>query len=114
MGHNKTDRPLGTGSRALEEVALGEHRSPPNASLAATLAEHSQRFNDILSAVLDIKTTLEPKIDVLRMDMGHLQEDHKKLKEREEATETTVSDMRPSVADATSHSRALQKEVSQL
>ncbi|KAJ1131530.1 hypothetical protein NDU88_009866 [Pleurodeles waltl] len=111
MGRNQTDRPVASGTRAQEEVVLGEHRSPPNATLAAALAEHSQRFNEILSAVLDIKTTLEPKIDALCIDMGHMREDHKKLKERVKATESTVSALRPTVADATSNIRALQKKV---
>ncbi|KAJ1154244.1 hypothetical protein NDU88_006998 [Pleurodeles waltl] len=43
--------------------------------------------------------------------MGHLREDHKKFKERVEATENTVSDMHPSVAKAASHISALQKQI---
>ncbi|KAJ1163227.1 hypothetical protein NDU88_003690 [Pleurodeles waltl] len=77
MDRYRTDKPGATGSETLELVAPGEHRNSPDASLVVPLAEHSQRFNDILSAVLDIKTTLEPKIDTLRIDMGHLREDHK-------------------------------------
>ncbi|KAJ1185073.1 hypothetical protein NDU88_001868 [Pleurodeles waltl] len=94
-----------------EDDTLEEHRRPPPAFLVATLAEHSQRFNEILSAVLEIKTTLEPKIDALRIDMGHMREDHKKVKEQVEATGSTL---RPTVEDAISHIRALQKEVTQL
>ncbi|KAJ1094095.1 hypothetical protein NDU88_007179 [Pleurodeles waltl] len=111
MGRNKTDRPVASGSGGS---CSGRTQKHPNASLAEPLAEHSQRYNDILSAVLDINTIFEPKIDTLRIDMGHLREDHNMLKEQVEATETTVCIMRPSMADATSHIKALQNEVSQL
>ncbi|KAJ1093484.1 hypothetical protein NDU88_006584 [Pleurodeles waltl] len=114
MGRTKTNKPGEASSGAQDKVALGERRNFLEASLAATLTEYTQRFNDILNAVLDIKTTLEHKIDALRINMGHLREDHKKLKERIEAAETTVSNMRLLVADATSHIKALQKEVIQL
>ncbi|KAJ1127336.1 hypothetical protein NDU88_005739 [Pleurodeles waltl] len=63
-----------TSSGMHKLVNSGERRNSPDASLAATLAEHSQRFNDI-------KDTLEPKIEALCIDMGHLREDHKKLKD---------------------------------
>ncbi|KAJ1081915.1 hypothetical protein NDU88_002087 [Pleurodeles waltl] len=110
MGRNRTEKPGATGLGTCKLVEPGERRNSTDTSLAATLAEHSQRFNDILSAVLDIKATLEPKVDALRIDMVHLREDHKKLKDRLEATENTVSDMPPSMTDATSQIRALQKE----
>ncbi|KAJ1141427.1 hypothetical protein NDU88_007760 [Pleurodeles waltl] len=64
----------------------------------------------ILNAVQSIKSTLEPKIDALRIDMDHLREDLKKLKERVATTESTVSELRPSLADATMHIKDLQKE----
>ncbi|KAJ1216802.1 hypothetical protein NDU88_004401 [Pleurodeles waltl] len=46
--------------------------------------------------------------------MGHQREEHKKLKERVEATENTVSDMSPSASEVAFHINALQKEVAQL
>ncbi|KAJ1189688.1 hypothetical protein NDU88_006430 [Pleurodeles waltl] len=58
----------------------------------------------------DIKSTLEPKIDALRIDIGHLREDRKKLKDRVETTEKTESEMHLKVADATTHINDLQKE----
>ncbi|KAJ1118383.1 hypothetical protein NDU88_006574 [Pleurodeles waltl] len=114
LGCTKIDKPRAAGTGAQEVVALGEQRNSPDTLLVATLAEHTQKFHDIMNAVLDIKTTLEPKIDALRVDMGHLREYHKKLKGRVEATENTVSDMRPSVVDAASHISDLQKEETQL
>ncbi|KAJ1134676.1 hypothetical protein NDU88_001125 [Pleurodeles waltl] len=62
----------------------------------------------------DIKATLGPKIDVLQIDMAHMRGDHKKLKERVDATESTMAALRPTVLDATSHIRALQREMTQL
>ncbi|KAJ1205940.1 hypothetical protein NDU88_001359 [Pleurodeles waltl] len=79
-------------------MVQGDRRNSPDASLAGTLPEHSQKCNDILNVVLHIQTRGKPKIDALRIDMGHLHEDFKKLKERVDATENTVSDMHPSVA----------------
>ncbi|KAJ1201096.1 hypothetical protein NDU88_004911 [Pleurodeles waltl] len=81
----------------------------PDALVATILAAHTQKFDDILNAVQSIKSTLEPKIDVLRIDMGHLRENHKKLKDLVATTESTVSELRPSLADATMHIKDLQK-----
>ncbi|KAJ1195666.1 hypothetical protein NDU88_004934 [Pleurodeles waltl] len=68
----------GLETRVVEELMLGERKGSRDYSLAITLVEHTQKCKDILNAVLDIKTTLEPKIDALRIDIGHLREDHKK------------------------------------
>ncbi|KAJ1186610.1 hypothetical protein NDU88_003391 [Pleurodeles waltl] len=81
--------------------------APQAEPLSATLVVHSCRFDEILAAVLGIKTTLEPKIDALRIDMGHMRDDHKKLKDRIEATESTLASPRPSVSDTTAHIRTL-------
>ncbi|KAJ1161607.1 hypothetical protein NDU88_002091 [Pleurodeles waltl] len=55
---------------------------PQDLSVSAILAAHTQRFDNILRAVQSVKSTLEPKIDALCIDMGHLHEEHKKLKQR--------------------------------
>ncbi|KAJ1106181.1 hypothetical protein NDU88_003584 [Pleurodeles waltl] len=65
-------------------------------------------------AAVKPETTLEPKMDALRIDIGHLREEHKKLKERVNAPKNTVSDLHPSVADAASDISDLQKEVTRL
>ncbi|KAJ1194798.1 hypothetical protein NDU88_004084 [Pleurodeles waltl] len=81
MGRSKADKP---------PVSVSDRRRTKRLeNTVATLAEHSQRFNKILSAVLDIKSTLQPKIDALLIDKHHMREDHKKLKERVEAAEAT-------------------------
>ncbi|KAJ1173687.1 hypothetical protein NDU88_005513 [Pleurodeles waltl] len=111
MGRIKTDRPGTTGTGTQEKAVLGERGDSRDASLATKLAKHTQKFNDILNAVQDIKSTLEPKIDSLGIPIGHLHEDHKKLKDRVEATENTVSEMCPTVMDVATHINDLQKEV---
>ncbi|KAJ1164061.1 hypothetical protein NDU88_004508 [Pleurodeles waltl] len=58
----KMDKP-GATATGVEEAMLGERKGSQDPSLVTTLAEHTQKFKDILNAVLDIKTTLEPKID---------------------------------------------------
>ncbi|KAJ1201084.1 hypothetical protein NDU88_004900 [Pleurodeles waltl] len=80
------------------EGVVGGRGGDPDASLATILAEHTQKFNDILNAVQDIKCTLEPKNNALRIDIGHLRKYHKKLKDCVESTENTVSEMCPTVA----------------
>ncbi|KAJ1181782.1 hypothetical protein NDU88_006981 [Pleurodeles waltl] len=114
MGCTKHDGLAAGGPEMNGCGPTGGHCQPLPKPLAATLAVHSQRFDEILTAVLDIKTTLEPKIDTVVIDMGHMQEDHKKLKEHVDATEFTMAALRPTVLHATSHIRALQREVAQL
>ncbi|KAJ1138530.1 hypothetical protein NDU88_004911 [Pleurodeles waltl] len=109
MGRTKADKPGATGTGAQEEVTLGERRGSQDALLVATLAEHTQKFKDRLNAVLDIKTTLESEIDALRINIGYLCKDQKKLKDRVKATKNTVPDMRPTVADTATHINDLKK-----
>ncbi|KAJ1207929.1 hypothetical protein NDU88_003319 [Pleurodeles waltl] len=65
------------GSRMLE--AQRDPGAPPDPSVPATSAAHTQKFDNILNAVRSIKSTLEPKINALHIDVGHLCEEHKKL-----------------------------------
>ncbi|KAJ1165565.1 hypothetical protein NDU88_005986 [Pleurodeles waltl] len=63
---------------------------PQDLPVSAILAAHTQKFDDILSAIQSIKSTLEPKIDALCIDMGHLREEHKKLKDRVASAEVDL------------------------
>ncbi|KAJ1184626.1 hypothetical protein NDU88_001429 [Pleurodeles waltl] len=56
----------------------GERQHPPDEPLGNNLSAESRRFNEILTAMVNIKTTLEPKINDLQIDMGLMREDHKK------------------------------------
>ncbi|KAJ1218220.1 hypothetical protein NDU88_005803 [Pleurodeles waltl] len=58
-----------------------------------------------------INSTLEHKIDALRMDIIHLHEDHKKLKDCVATTESTASELCLTIVDTTMHIKDLQKEV---
>ncbi|KAJ1146351.1 hypothetical protein NDU88_012628 [Pleurodeles waltl] len=111
MGRNKSDRPnlSRLGSRRLE--AQRDTGAPPDPSETAILAAHAQKFDDILNAVQSIKSTLEPKVDALHIGVGYLREEHKKPKDRVTTTESTVSELCPSLANATTHIKDLQKEV---
>ncbi|KAJ1208185.1 hypothetical protein NDU88_003571 [Pleurodeles waltl] len=51
-------------------VAQREPGASPDTSVATIVATHTERFEDILHAVQSIKSTLEPKIDALRIDVG--------------------------------------------
>ncbi|KAJ1140244.1 hypothetical protein NDU88_006601 [Pleurodeles waltl] len=84
-------------------AAQREPGASPDTSVAAILAANTQTFEDLLNAVQSIKSTPEPKIDALRIDMGHLWEEHKKLKDRVATTQSTVSELRPSLANTTMH-----------
>ncbi|KAJ1185575.1 hypothetical protein NDU88_002367 [Pleurodeles waltl] len=91
---------LWTGDRLQEHGADGpapraqqtqsHSGAPQDLSVSDILAAHTQKFDDILRAVQSIKSTLEPKIDALCIDMGHLREEHKKLKERVTSMEESV------------------------
>ncbi|KAJ1178120.1 hypothetical protein NDU88_003367 [Pleurodeles waltl] len=80
MRRTKSDTPgmAGLGPRMS---ATQRERGRPDLSVTAILAAHTHKFEDILNAVQSIKSTLEPKIDALCIDVGHLREEHKKLKD---------------------------------
>ncbi|KAJ1138201.1 hypothetical protein NDU88_004592 [Pleurodeles waltl] len=111
MGRTKSDRPGMSGPGVHKRTAPKEPGVSPDALVATILATLHKKFNDILNAVQNIKSTLEPKIDALRIDIGHLREDHKKLKDHVATTEKTVSELRLTMVDATRHLKDLQKDV---
>ncbi|KAJ1105293.1 hypothetical protein NDU88_002701 [Pleurodeles waltl] len=113
-GRTKSDRPGMAGPGTRISVIQREPGASLDISVAAILAAHTQKFEGILNAVQSIKSTLEPKIDALRIDVGQLREALKKLKDRAATTKSTVSELRPSLANATKHIKDLQKEVLQL
>ncbi|KAJ1096781.1 hypothetical protein NDU88_001912 [Pleurodeles waltl] len=78
------------------------------------MAMHSRRFDGILAAVLDIKNSLEPKIDALQIDVGLMRGDHKKIKERVEIIKSTVASNRPTVKDTEPQIQTLEPEVEEL
>ncbi|KAJ1143660.1 hypothetical protein NDU88_009965 [Pleurodeles waltl] len=82
-----------------------------NGSLTNMLIEHSPKFEELLTAVLDIKSTLGPKIDALRIDMGHARKDYKKLKEHVNNTESMLATFHPTVTDNGKHLQMLQNLV---
>ncbi|KAJ1121135.1 hypothetical protein NDU88_009263 [Pleurodeles waltl] len=94
-----------------KKTASKEPGVSPDVLVMTILVEHTQTFNDILNAVQSIKSTLEPKDDALHIDLDHLSEDHKKLKDRVATTESTVSELHPrktkgSLPDGARRSRA--------
>ncbi|KAJ1096935.1 hypothetical protein NDU88_002065 [Pleurodeles waltl] len=111
MGRTKSDRPGMAGLGLRMTVAQREPGASPYTLVATILAAHAQKFEDILNAVQSIKSTLEPKIDALHIDVGHLREEHNKLKDRTVTTESTVSELCPLLANPTKHIKDLQKEV---
>ncbi|KAJ1139208.1 hypothetical protein NDU88_005583 [Pleurodeles waltl] len=111
MGRNRPYRP-GTDSLAPRtQQTQSNTGAPQDLSVQAILAAHTKKFDDILRAVQSIKSTLEPKIDALCIDMGHLRKEHKKLKERVTSMEGEVTEMRPPIATTTQHVRDLQREL---
>ncbi|KAJ1111952.1 hypothetical protein NDU88_000224 [Pleurodeles waltl] len=108
-GPHKTRLGDGFGTGAQRDT--GEKPTFQEDSLESSLATHSRKFDKILTAIRDIETTLEPKIDALRIDIELTGEDRKNLKEQVETTEFTLSSLGPSVANATPQTKALQDEV---
>ncbi|KAJ1115905.1 hypothetical protein NDU88_004125 [Pleurodeles waltl] len=91
MGCNKSDGPRLVGRDTRVQGEQGGLGTPPDSSVTAILEAHTQKFEDILTAVQSIKYTLEPRIAALHIDVGHLREEHKKLKERVTSAEGTIS-----------------------
>ncbi|KAJ1171484.1 hypothetical protein NDU88_003345 [Pleurodeles waltl] len=112
MGCNKSDKHNSDGPAPRTQQAQSNSGAPQDLSMSAILAAHTQKFDKILRAVQSVKSTLEPKIDTLCIDMGHLRKEHKKLKERVTSMEGEVAEMGSPFATTTQHIRDLQREVS--
>ncbi|KAJ1163532.1 hypothetical protein NDU88_003990 [Pleurodeles waltl] len=107
MGHNKfSPRLVGRDPRVQGGLGI-----PPDSSVTAILGAHTQKFEDILTAVQKHKVHFGTKIDALHINVGHLREEHKKLKERVTSAEGTISVLFPSLESATKHIKDLQKAV---
>ncbi|KAJ1156093.1 hypothetical protein NDU88_008818 [Pleurodeles waltl] len=81
-----------------EECARSQART-----LAATLYEHTGTF------LKDVKASLEPKIDVMAIDFGMVRVEHRKLVDKVDANESTLTAVRLLVTDM--HLHGLQKEL---
>ncbi|KAJ1179606.1 hypothetical protein NDU88_004840 [Pleurodeles waltl] len=84
---------------------------PPDATLEHTLAGHSRKFAEILGAVLDIKSFLDPKTDALGINQGLMREVHMKVKDQVEGSKSMLLMLRPAVAWAVFCFKTLQEEV---
>ncbi|KAJ1206423.1 hypothetical protein NDU88_001828 [Pleurodeles waltl] len=104
------DRPVTDGPAPRTQQTQSNTGAPQDLSVPAILGAHTQKFDDILRALQSVKSTLEPKIDALCIDMGNLREEHKKLKKRVTSMEGGVAEMRPPIATTTQHVRDLQRE----
>ncbi|KAJ1140858.1 hypothetical protein NDU88_007196 [Pleurodeles waltl] len=82
MGGNKSEKLGADGPEPCAQPVQSGSGVPQDLPVSAILVAHTQKFDDILHAVQSIKSTVEPKIDTLCIEMGHLREEHKKLKER--------------------------------
>ncbi|KAJ1109514.1 hypothetical protein NDU88_006874 [Pleurodeles waltl] len=114
MVRPKKDMMTAATSCAQGGCSEGELIHIPDGSLGATLGAHSCRFDVILTAVLDIKSFLEPKFDALRIEMGLIRGDYNKLKELVDTTESTLASLGRSVTEASACINALQDEVASL
>ncbi|KAJ1194402.1 hypothetical protein NDU88_003691 [Pleurodeles waltl] len=112
MAHDKQDRPQVQGPTDT----LSSSKPLPTSvnPIELTLASHSRRFNEILAAVLVNNIMLKLKIDAPQIDIGHMRENHQKLKGCLDTVESTVASLRPTVTDTDSCIKALQSDVDQL
>ncbi|KAJ1118307.1 hypothetical protein NDU88_006502 [Pleurodeles waltl] len=93
MARKKQDGNTSVALGPLLEGKEGDAHCSTGGSQEATLdtiASQSRRLCEILTEVMDIKTTLRPMVDTLQIDMSILREDHKKLKDRVTNTESTL------------------------
>ncbi|KAJ1217362.1 hypothetical protein NDU88_004956 [Pleurodeles waltl] len=107
----KQDRAQAAEPGALNGAATRDMHYPAGGSTETTLATQSHRLDEILTAVLDVKTTLELEINALRIDMGLLREDHKKQKVQVAITESTLASVELTVMETTTQIKALQEEM---
>ncbi|KAJ1092333.1 hypothetical protein NDU88_005444 [Pleurodeles waltl] len=110
MVHMKQDRVQLAAPDALNDAATGDMHHPARGSIGTTLTAQSHRFDEILSAVLDAMTTLEPKINTLRIKMGLLREASKRLKDQVANTESTLAFIGPTVTEIAAQNKDLQDE----
>ncbi|KAJ1170880.1 hypothetical protein NDU88_002751 [Pleurodeles waltl] len=82
MIRTEMDQNKSVANGALPDVKMNNPQCTTGGSLEATLAAQSQRFDEILMMVIDVKSTLKPKIIVLQIDMDIFREGLKKLQDR--------------------------------
>ncbi|XP_069057755.1 transmembrane protease serine 9-like [Pleurodeles waltl] len=82
--------------------------------LSEMLRSHSSQFDKLLQAILDIKTTLEGKIDSLALEVNLLRVDQCKLADRVSTNETSIAKVRPDIIALQSQLHSLETEVTAL
>ncbi|KAJ1117307.1 hypothetical protein NDU88_005507 [Pleurodeles waltl] len=75
------------------------------------LEDYTQKFMKPLTAVSSLKVLLEPKLEALKIDVGLIQEEHKKLKDRVEDVEIDLAEVSPLVVEHHQHIQSLKKKV---
>ncbi|KAJ1172857.1 hypothetical protein NDU88_004699 [Pleurodeles waltl] len=83
-------------------------------SLESTLQSHSVQFKKVLQAIMDIKSSLELKIDTVSQDLNLLRVDHRNLTERVKTMDDTLSKTSPMVSDKQKQIQRLDAEVKML
>ncbi|KAJ1198726.1 hypothetical protein NDU88_002565 [Pleurodeles waltl] len=76
-----------------------------------TLATHSIKFDKVLQAVLETKTSLEAKIDSVTTEVNILRAEHRKLLERVTTNEATIEMIHPDVKDLKAQLQRQETEI---
>ncbi|KAJ1217019.1 hypothetical protein NDU88_004616 [Pleurodeles waltl] len=72
------------------------------------------KYAELIDAVQSLRTSLEPKLNTLMIDMGQMRDVHNKPKEKVVAQETNISELRPTVSTMQTQALAFQREVEML
>ncbi|KAJ1186661.1 hypothetical protein NDU88_003442 [Pleurodeles waltl] len=93
-------RPKGSNQqvRSLSEMGAPPMGLPPRGD--HVLQDNDVKFAHLLVAVQDLEVTLELKLDTINKDMGHMHEEHNKLKARVSTCDVTIKEMQPVLTDA--------------
>ncbi|KAJ1100209.1 hypothetical protein NDU88_005296 [Pleurodeles waltl] len=82
--------------------------------LETTLRSNSAKFEKILHAILDTKTSLETKIDTVSLEVNLLRADHRKLAERVTQAEAITQTLPPTFQSLQTQIASMQKELNAL
>ncbi|KAJ1195238.1 hypothetical protein NDU88_004519 [Pleurodeles waltl] len=76
-----------------------------------TLAAHSTQIDKVLQAVLDTRTSLEGKIDVVMAEVNILCMEHRKLTNRVTTAESTLETAQPDIEDMKARIQHQESEI---
>ncbi|KAJ1105881.1 hypothetical protein NDU88_003285 [Pleurodeles waltl] len=82
--------------------------------LETTLQTHSVKFDKVLQAILDTRTSLESRINAISIEVNLLHVDYRKLVGHVEEAEYILATMRPMVQDVHTRLQRIEEDMATL